>query len=48
MGLKEKTSLPWNTQLNSILERIQQVLADCLTTFELKELDINKEEEDPI
>ena len=47
MGLKEKTSLPWDPQSNSILERIHQVFADCLTTFELDELDINKEEEDP-
>ena len=37
MGLKEKTSLPWNPQSNSILERIHQVLGDCLTTFELDE-----------
>ena len=48
MGLKEKTSLPWNPQSNSILERIHQVLGDCLTTFELEELDIDvDEEEDP-
>ena len=47
MGLKEKTSLPWNPQSNSILERIHQVLGDCLTTFELDELDINEDEEDP-
>ena len=47
MGLKEKTSLLCNPQSNSILERIHQVLVDCLMTFELEELDINKEEEDP-
>ena len=47
MGLKEKTSLPWNPQSNSILERIHQVLADCLTTFELEQSNINKDEEDP-
>ena len=47
MGLKEKTSLPWNPQSNSILERIHQVLGDCLTTFKLKELNINEDEEDP-
>ena len=47
MGLKDKTSLPWNPQSNSILERIHQVLADCLTTFELEELNINEDEEDP-
>ena len=48
MGLEEKTSLPWNPQSNSILERIHQVLGDCLTTFELEELDIDADEdEDP-
>ena len=47
MGLKEKTSLPWNPQSNSILERIHQVLSDCLTTFELDELDIPEDEDDP-
>ena len=47
MGLKEKTSLPWNPQSNSILERIHQVLGDCLTTFKLDELDIPEDEEDP-
>ena len=46
MGLKEKTILPWNPQSNSILERIHQVLGDCLKTFELEELDINEDEED--
>ena len=47
MGVKEKTSLPWNPQSNSILERIHQILGDCLTTFELEELNINEDEEDP-
>ena len=47
MALTEKTSVPWNPQLDSILERIHQVLADCLITFKLEQLDINKEEEDP-
>ena len=47
MGLKEKISLPWNPQSNAILERIHQVLEDYLTTFELDNLDINKEEEGP-
>ena len=46
MGLKEKTSLPWNPQSNSILERIHQVLADCLTIFKLEDLNINEDEED--
>ena len=48
MGLKEKTSLPWNPQSKSILERIHQVLRDCLTTFKLEELDIDEDkDEDP-
>ena len=47
MGLEEKTSLPWNPQSNAILERIHQVLADCLTTFELEERDIDEVEGDP-
>ena len=47
MGLKEKTRLSWNPKSDSILERIHQVLTDCLTTFELEEININKEEEDP-
>lgn len=47
MGLKEKTILPWNPQSNAILERIHQVLADCLRTFELDDAEINEDEEDP-
>ena len=47
MGLKEKTSLPWNPQSNSILERIHQVLADCLTAFKLEDLTINEDEDNP-
>ena len=47
MRQKEKTSLPWNPQSNVILERIHQELVDCLTTFELKEKDFNKQDEDP-
>ena len=47
MGLKEKTSLPWNPQSNSVLERIHQILADCLRAFELEEKDIDPEEADP-
>ena len=47
MGLEEKTCLPWNLQSTAVLERTHQVLADCLTTFELEERDIDKVEEDP-
>ena len=46
MGVKEKTSLPWNPHSNSILKRIHQMLGDCLTTFKLEELNINEDEED--
>ena len=48
MGLKEKTSFLWNPQSNSILVKIKLVLRDCLTTFEFKDLDINKEENKPL
>ena len=30
MGLKQRPSSSWNPQSNAILERIHQVLADCL------------------
>ena len=46
-GLKEKTSLPWNPKSNSVLERIHQILADCLRTFELEEKEIDPDEADP-
>ena len=48
MGLKEKTSLPWNPQSNAILKRIHQVLADCLTSFDLEDLDVNGEKKIPL
>ena len=41
MGLKKKTSLPWNPQANSILERVYQVLGDCLRSFNLDIRDLN-------
>ena len=47
MGLKESTSLPWNPQSNSILERIHQALAGCLRTFELESMDVDPEESGP-
>ena len=47
MGLKEKPSLSWNPQSNSILERIHQILADCLRTFEMEDMDIAKDAADP-
>ena len=41
MGLKRKTSLPWNPQSNSILERVHQVLGDCLRSFDLDNQNVN-------
>ena len=41
MGLTKKTSLPWNPQSNSILERVHQVLGDCLRTFNLDNKELN-------
>ena len=35
MGLKRHPSSSWNPQSNAILERIHQVLADCLRPFNL-------------
>ena len=45
--MKEKVSLPWNPQPNSILERIHQILADCLRTFELEDKEIGSTNADP-
>ena len=45
--MKEKVSLPWNPQPNSILERIHQILAGCLRTFELEDKEIDINEADP-
>ena len=46
MGLKQCSSNAWNPQLNAILERIHQVLADVLVTFYLEGtyIDVNKED----
>ena len=35
IGLKSKENLPWNPQLNAILEIIHQVLADFLVSFSI-------------
>ena len=43
MDLTEKKSLPWNLQANTILERIHQVLQDCIAKFELDNIDILEE-----
>ena len=47
MGLKKCPSNAWNPQSNTILERIHQVLAGGLVTFDLEGTHIDKDEEDP-
>ena len=47
MGLKQCPSNAWNPQLNAILERIHQVLADGLVTFDLENTPIDVNEDDP-
>ena len=47
MGLKRKESNSWNPQSNSILKRIHQVLGDGLRAFDLDNIDINPEDDDP-
>ena len=46
MGLKVKESLTWNPQSNAILKKIHQVLANCLVSFELEDVDINSNNQD--
>ena len=46
MGLKKFPSNTWSSQLNAILERIHQVLADGLVTFDLEGTHVNRNEED--
>jgi hypothetical protein len=47
MGLKTRPSNAWNPQSNAILERIHQVLADGLLTFDLEGTPIDEDEDDP-
>ena len=47
MGMQKFVGLPWNPQSNSILERIHQVLADGMRVFDLENMDIDPEDEDP-
>ena len=47
MGLKAKKSLSWNPQSNAIIERIYQVLPDCLVSFDLEDMDIDSDDPDP-
>ena len=41
MGLKRKPSAAWNPQSNAILERVHQVLGDCLRSFNLDQRDLH-------
>jgi len=41
MGLKRKPSGSWNPQSNAILERVHQVLGDCLRSFNLEERELD-------
>ena len=47
MGLKQCPSNAWNPQSNAILERIHQVLADRLVTFNLENKPNNVNKDDP-
>ena len=47
MGLKQCPNNAWNPQSNTILERIHQVLADGLVTFDLENKPIDVNEDDP-
>ena len=47
MELKKCPSNAWNPQSNAILERIHQVLADGLVTFDLEGTPIDEDNEDP-
>ena len=42
MGLRAKTGLPRNPQSSATLERIHQILADCLRTFEMEDADVEE------
>lgn len=41
MGMKRKPSSAWNPQSNAILERVHQVLGDCLRSFNLEERELH-------
>jgi hypothetical protein len=47
IGLKKKPSAAWNPQSNAILERIHQVLADCIWSFNLEERVFKELDDDP-
>lgn len=43
-NLKPKPSTPYNPQANGIIERVHQVLNNCLRTFELQKQNLNKQD----
>ena len=44
MGLTQKPSGAWNPQSNAILERVHQVLGDCLRSFNLEDQQLDQED----
>ena len=44
MGIAAKPSGAWNPQSNAILERVHQVLGDCLRSFNLENKDLDPAE----
>ena len=44
MGLTQKPSGAWNLQSNAILERVHQVLGDCLRSFNLDNQELDQED----
>ena len=47
MGIKPKQGNFWNLQSNAILERIYQVLSDSLRVYNLDNIDIDEDNNDP-
>ena len=47
MGLTRRPLSSWNPQSNAILERIHQVLADYLQSFNLDDHTVNEIDDDP-
>ena len=47
MGLKQRLSSSWNSQSHANLERIHQVLANCIRSFILDERTFNEQDQDP-
>jgi len=43
-NMKQKASTTYNPQSNGIIERVHQVLNDCLRTFELEEAELDRDD----